>query len=246
MTAQNGIMAAYLAQNGLDANSEPITGDWGFLDLYNNELLEDLDDTSGDQLALIRDGLLPKRFPCCGSIHRTLDGILDLINEHAISADQIEKIETSVPELNFNNLKYRDPATASEARFSMHYCIAALVNTGGLSLSDFTYAAVNNRRDIRDYIGRIVMTKYELEKGDDLNHHLLIHRKDGSSLKKSVSQVKGSNKNPFSDEDRRVKFYDCVKEYLDHDAQENLYTILTGLPSYSDIKKITQYLTKQP
>lgn len=245
MTAQNGIMAAYLAQNGLDASSEPITGNWGFIDLYNNELPENLNSASNDHLALITDGLLPKRFPCCGSIHRTLDGILDLLREHAISADQIEKIETSVPELNFNNLKYSEPTTVSEARFSMNYCVAVLVNTGELSLSDFTHSAVNNRREIRDYMARIVMKKYELGKGDDLIHHLQIHLRDGNIIKKSVYQVKGSNKNPFSDEDRKIKFYDCVKEYLSDNDRADLYSILTELLSYSDIKNITKYFVKQ-
>ncbi|MCK5683969.1 MmgE/PrpD family protein [bacterium] len=244
MTAQNGITAAYLAKNGLEANSEPITGDWGFIDLYNNELPESVDNPFDDKLALIKDGLFPKRFPCCGSTHCTLDGILDLMNEHNLSAEEIEKIETSVPEMNYNNLRYRIPVTESEARFSMHYCISVLVNRGELLLSDFTPEAVAARNTIRAYIDKIEMTKYALKKGEDRIHHIQMHLQNGKILKRSIHLVKGSNKNPFTDEDRKNKFHDCVKDYLNADDRADLYNILYELSSYKDIGNLTKYFTR--
>jgi len=228
MAAQNGVTAAYLARNGLDACAEPITGDWGFIDLYNQDASELAGGLFDDELTFVRVGLLPKRFPCCGSTHRTLDGILELMEEHALSADSIEKIETVVSKTNYDNLKYNQPTTESEARFSMHYCAAVLVNTGKLLLSDFTLDAVNQRPEIREWLNRVEMRKSKrLSKNPFPPHHVKIHLKNGGVLKKSVAHSKGALEKPFDAEDRKNKFDDCVSGYLNTPDRDALYDALS-------------------
>ena len=242
MAAQNGITAAYLAKNGLDACNEPLTGDWGFNDLYNQDSLSYSKDLFNEKFNITTTGLLPKRFPCCGSIHRTVDGIIDLMEEHSILSDDIQKIETLIPELMFNNLKYNNPETESEARFSMHYAVSVIVNTGKLSLSDFTLDAINNRQEIRNWFPRLEMSKYQVEMGKaPMSHHITIYLKSGKIYKKSVAISKGEITNPFNCEDRKNKYYDCVSNYLSKVNQDKLYNHLYNLEDLQNIKDITQF-----
>ena len=240
MAAQNGVTAAYLARNGLDACAEPVTGDWGFIDLYNQDASDKAGNLFDEKLAIVRVGLLPKRFPCCGSTHRTLDGILELMQEHELTADSIGKVETVVSKTNYDNLKYTEPVTESEARFSMHYCAAVLVNTGKLSLSDFTLDAVNQKPEIREWLSRVEMTKTkERSKNSFPPHHITMHLKNGEILKKSVAHSKGALEKPFDAEDRKNKFDDCVSGYLNADDRDALYDALSRVA----LASVTKYFS---
>ena len=242
MTAQNGITATCLAKNGLDACPEPITGDWGFNDLYNQDSSNYCEDLFNEKLAITTAGLLPKRFPCCGSIHRTIDGIIELMEENSINSKDIEKIETLIPELMYNNLKYNSPDTESEARFSMHYCVSVIVNTGKLTLSDFKLDAINNRKEIRDWMDKLKMSKYQVEMGKaPMTHHITIYLKNGNTYKRAISESKGGITKPFNCEDRKAKFYDCVSSYLNQEEQDKLYNNLYNLEDLKNIKDITDF-----
>jgi len=239
MASQNGIIAAYLAKNGLNACAEPITGVWGFIDLFTDENTDITEDIFDDELMIIKYGLSPKRFPCCGSIHKTLDGILELMEEHSLKTDSVKRIETTVPKINFNNLKYNEPVTEAEAKFSMHYCVAVILNTGKLSLSDFTLEAINERKEIRDSLKHIKMI--EKDDCDNYSHDINIYLNNGAVIGTTVVNTKGLKELPFTTEERKSKFYDCVAEHLNSKDKDDLYNYLLNLEFLDSINNITKY-----
>lgn len=109
-----------------------------------------------------REGVLPKRHPCCGSTHLVLDALLDLRARHGFTADAVRRVETHVGIANARNLAYPDPRNAMEARFSMSYCVARVLVQDRLTLDDFTDDAVAPA-DIRRLLPLVTMTAYTAE-----------------------------------------------------------------------------------
>ena len=150
MAAQNAVLAASLAANGVTGRDTALEGRFGFRALYAGPrspgwkaVLPGL----GDPLYLVAYGLAPKLYPCCGSAHRALDGLLALRSRHGFGADDVAAVETLVGFTNKRNLMYPEPRDEMEARFSMHYCVAGgPVVSVGFPLADFTPRAVRRPR----------------------------------------------------------------------------------------------------
>ena len=156
------------------------------------------------------DGLTPKRHPCCGSTHNTVDAILDLKAKHGFGAGDVETVDTLVGIANARNLAYPDPQDEMQARFSMHYCVALALLQGRLSLADFTPAAVG-RAEVRHLLPLTTMRSYDKseEAAGRRPHRVAIRLKDGRELKVERLEAKGSIADPFDDADREAKFADC-------------------------------------
>jgi len=72
LAAQHGLMAARMAAVGISGTPDFLTGSWSFQELYadrDDSLIESSLLGLGERLAILDDGLLVKRFPCCASAH---------------------------------------------------------------------------------------------------------------------------------------------------------------------------------
>ena len=122
---------------------------------------------------------------------------------------------TSVPLCNQTaalNLAYPSPTDEMQAHFSMRYCVAAAFIKGSLSLSDFTRQEID-RPEIRELMPRIEMQAHsdEEDKGvERLPHIVTVTTRDGRICSKSRLHAKGSIEDPMSEDERELKFMDCL------------------------------------
>jgi 2-methylcitrate dehydratase PrpD len=117
LAAKAGVLAASLAAEGMTASAEVFDGEWSILRLMAGPeaegfagALRDL----GDPLAIESYGLVIKPYPCCGYIHGTLDGILDLRRAEGLSAPDIAGIIAQIPARNAEILMYPRPETTAQ------------------------------------------------------------------------------------------------------------------------------------
>ncbi len=211
LAARNAVDAAALAAAGMTGRLDILECPMGIAELFGD------DSAAGwERIALASphviesDGLIPKRHPCCGSTHNTVDAILDLKAEHGFGAGDVEAVDTLVGIANARNLAYPDPQDEMQARFSMHYCVALALLQDRLSLADFTPAAVG-RREVRRLLPLTTMRSYDKseEAAGRQPHRVTIRLKDGRLLRAERREAKGSVADPFDDADRKTKFADC-------------------------------------
>lgn len=211
LAARNAVDAAALAAAGMTGRLDILECPMGIAELFGD------DSAAGwDRMVLAAphviesDGLTPKRHPCCGSTHNTVDAILDLKAKHGFGAGDVETVDTLVGIANARNLAYPDPQDEMQARFSMHYCVALALLQGRLSLADFTPAAVG-RAEVRHLLPLTTMRSYDKseEAAGRRPHRVAIRLKDGRELKVERLEAKGSIADPFDDADREAKFADC-------------------------------------
>jgi len=249
MAANNAVLAAQLAANGIEARDVALEGLLGFRDLYSSPDSPGWDaivPKLGSPLAIEEFGLSPKLYPCCGSAHKVLDVVLDLRKQHGFTAEDVVKVETLVEFGNKRNLMYTEPRQEMEARFSMNYCVAVALLYGRLSLADFTPQAVQ-RPEVRKLLSKVTMDAYKQDaQGPDptvrLPHKATITLKNGQILTGETTWARGTIHNAFEASDLPEKFRDCCEGFLppaDIDAAKEMLDDLAGLDS---VRRLTGHL----
>ena len=214
LAAQHAVMAATMASAGVSAAPDFLTGELSFQDFYaENDLSREpmALDSLGKQLCLSEFGLLVKRFPCCGSAHKSLDGFLELRTIHEIAPERIKQATTWLPETLSKNLRFDRPQNEMEGRFSLHYSAARILMEGSLSLQHFTDEAVHDP-EVVSFMQRIRRETIPDTENMSLATPLLsrIEQLDGAIHEIEIGHLKGSLQNPLSAADIQHKFEDCV------------------------------------
>ncbi|MEP1605695.1 MAG: MmgE/PrpD family protein, partial [Marinomonas sp.] len=142
LAAAGGVQAALFARAGLTAGSDTLDGETGLRTLMvgsdADALAVEMEGTAehgqtmrfgtapvGAPLHILEHGLKVKRYPNCGSLHRALDGLLALIGQHDLNAEQIETVLVRAPAAHLRNLMHENPQTPAQAKFSLEYSLAA-------------------------------------------------------------------------------------------------------------------------
>ena len=219
LAAKNAVLAARMAQAGITGNDEPLGGRWGFADLYGAESSDQAQRAAlaglGSTLAIETHGLLPKRFPCCGAAHRTLDGLVELRKQHGIAIESVDHVDAYIPTFARANLRFDEPCNEMEARFSLTYCAARVLDSGRLTLDDLTIERVRDDR-VRPWLRLFRIHTKPGSVCEELSEHATpamtrVVLNTGQSWEIGIGAAKGSRSAPFTDEEKFEKFFDCCR-----------------------------------
>lgn len=249
LAAQHAVTAATLAHAGLEGRDTALEGKLGFLALYggpNPPGWEQALSRLGKTLAIEELGIIHKLYPCCGSNHLVLDGVLALRQQHGFKADDVTAVNTVIGIGNRRNLMYDDPQNEMQARFSLQYCVAVALLNGRLKLADFTPQAIARpavRRllkltSIRTHDAAQESASWE----NRLPHSVEIILKDGRQLSISRQHPRGSIQHPFEEADRVQKFRDCCEGSLTRESCEALRRDLARLRDLESLRTLTARL----
>ena len=233
MAARSAVDAALLAQTGMQGRTDIIECAQGFAELYAGKL--SVSALPGENEHVIeRIGVMPKKHPCCGSTHRILDAIADLQQRQTLSLDEIKSVHCQVGIANWRNLAYAQPQDEMQARFSMQYCVAMMLEKGALSVTEFTAQSVRAQTD-NALMASISMSPWTAEQeaeSRDLPHILTLRFKDGREMVHSRRHARGALDEPFSAAEREAKFHDCC---ADLPNAGNIYQQLLQLEQQHDL-----------
>lgn len=220
MAAHGAVNAVYLAQAGLQASRTILEKKDGFGELYSGAQPPDwtlmnlpADSTS---TAIRGSGLAIKWHANCGSTHRAVDAVHEVLLEHTFSADMVIRVETFVGMTNTVNLKYPEPRTPKEAQFSMQWAVArALLGSHQqLTTDDFAEQALADVRT-RALARRVSMNLLEDWESEvmtnRLPHKVVIHLTDGRSFAREVLWPRGTlGLNALTQEELNSKIMSCM------------------------------------
>ena len=247
LAAKNAVEAAKLAAAGVEGRVNTMEGPMGMMELYGGPDAPGWDsafEKFGDPLAIERQGLTVKRFPCCAATHRAIDCVLELRELHGFTADEVASVDAQVRQGHIQNLRYSDPKSEIEARFSMQYCLAVALASGTISLSDFTPLAVM-RPEIREMFSMIKMSAHDIEgasEADPIPAIVTVTLKDNRSFETRQNFQKGEPANPLNDDERRAKFFDCCTTFLPDTDIETLRNTINKLENLDSIRDCTRLL----
>ncbi len=246
LAARNGVLAAQLAQNGFTASERALDGPQGFLlamSSEGNDLLETCS-SLGDRWEILETGITVKLYPSCAATHPALDAVLDLRNEHQLTADQIQSVEVEVDSITPNLLIYDRPKTGLEGKFSMNLCVAAALSDGRVGLETFEDAYVQSAR-IQELLPRIALrVNPSLGKNAPALTQAIVTIKlnGGKVLRREANGARGYPQHPPSAEELGTKFRSCAMKALPEENVESVLDCLHDLESLRDVRSLCKQL----
>jgi 2-methylcitrate dehydratase PrpD len=244
LAARNAIFSAELAAAGWTAPKDALQGKFGYYDLFtsgihNEELLtKDLGKKFwGDRTF--------KPYPACRGTHGPIDCALDIVNNHSIDPDDIEKARLYLPPGGLNGVLAKPWETGefphADAIFSFRFTVATALLNRSVRPRHFTEQAFRDPK-LNALINKIEFADLPAGKTGFL---LTVLTKDGREYSAKSEIARGDIPgNPLSRDELLAKFWDNVtfaNKHAKADA-ERLLVLLDDLEAMDNIHEVTRLL----
>jgi 2-methylcitrate dehydratase PrpD len=221
--AANGILAARLAAQGLDAPPDVIESERGFAAALS---------TRFDAQQMIAEPDAPwelsentyKPYPCGIVAHPSIDAALQL--GARVQVDEIVTLRAHVNPLVVDLMGNLDPADGLEARFSAIHGIAVALRDGQAGLAQYEDERVR-RDDVRAVRARTQLVPDAAIPRDAAR--LEAQLRDGTAIEEHVEHARGSTARPLTDDELFAKVRALVEPVLGAAAASALRDEVFGL-----------------
>jgi 2-methylcitrate dehydratase PrpD len=241
--SKNGIESAMLASLGFTADKTILERELGFCSIFTEDKAYDLKkivQNLGDPFSIVSPGIGIKPYPSCAATHSVLDGVLHLINQHAIKAEDVDNVECGIFYLYPKMLIHSEPRTGLEGKFSLEFCVAVALLDQELNLEKFTDEKVN-RPEVQALIKKVrqFVTK---DVGDRGTHYpgatIKINLKNGTSYSTKVEARKGSPLNHLSKDEVIDKFIGNSSTFFKKNRINEMIEKVMHLDNLTDIRDL--------
>jgi 2-methylcitrate dehydratase PrpD len=237
--AHDGLLSARLAEARFTASADVFEHPQGFLFAVSPEgrVDRELAPTLGQPWHIVTNRIGIKKYPACYAVHRSLDGMLDLLKERPVQPDEITRITATLSKARAVMLRNHQPQTGLEGKFSMEFAMAAAVIARRATLVEYSDGFVR-RPDVQ-----ALMQKVEIElnenydpkwSGAALWDQVLVELKNGETLEgEKVHRARGAAELPLSDGELFEKFGSCLEAGHAGIPPEVLFARLKNLENLS-------------
>lgn len=247
--AHCGIIAALLAKRGFKGPSTIVEGRSGFLHAYSDgsdpgKFLAGL----GDYFEIMRISMKPHA--CCRYEQGPIDGILKIVKENKLKAQEVEKVTLGILKPAFpiivepEELKY-NPRTALDAQFSIPFGAAVAILHGRVSLDEYTADNLGSL-EVKEMMDRVsCVPDPELDKvyPKQWPASVEITTKDGRRFSTRINYPKGDPENPLSWEELIGKFDGLASPVFPQDRREEVISRVRSLHTEESICNVASLLS---
>lgn len=243
--AQNGVLAALLAERGVTAPTTIFEGGDGFLGAYSDdyEAQRIVDDLSGDYHIM---GTYVKLHAACRHAHPAIDCALELAREHGLDPEAVERVvvRTYSAAHRLTGTEY-EPRTVSTAKFSTPYCVAAALTHGRISPDEFTAEKIADPRllGLAKRVEVVVDPEIDRLAPEKRGASVEISVKGGPKYEWAVENPRGEPENPVSREELEDKFRSLVGPILGAGNVQRIIDVVADIESLEDVGELTLLLS---
>ncbi|HWD59022.1 MAG TPA: MmgE/PrpD family protein [Stellaceae bacterium] len=237
--AHAGVVSARMAEAGFTAAADALEHPQGFLSAVSPAGNVDRDSPAalGEPWHIVQKRLSIKRYPACYAVHRSIDGLLDLLQERPLQPGDIARITASISATRAILLRNHQPQTGLEGKFSMEFAMAASVIAGRASLAEYNDDFVR-RPDVQALMRKVAVAtneNYDPEvSGASLWDQVTVELTSGETLEGAqVRRARGAAELPLSDAELYEKFGACLEVGGARIAPEVLFDRLQNLERVS-------------
>lgn len=232
--AHSGLLAALLAQRGIEGPKTIFEGKQGF---FAATVPTEVD--FGQCIAgLGEQWLTPettfKAYPACGHTMTPIEAALQLSGK--VAAGDIETIEVRAHPVSLQVAGETNPLTGAQAKFSIPYCVAVALYRGRVELEEFAPETLADQ-DVRRLLGRIALIA-----DDTLGHvpsqrpaRITVRLANGESLSAQAEVRKGDPERPMTAAEKREKCVRLAASAWGREGAENVIAAVSALPEASSV-----------
>ena len=243
--AQNGLSCAIMAAEGFKGPSKAFEGQWGYFHSYaSGGDMEKALDGLGKKFETLNLGVKP--YPSCRYSHAAIDGIIELKNELGFSTAELDDIDIGLSETALNIIGYplsdkQNPKSVVDGQFSMPFCAAVTVKSGGLKWDDY-----KNHLNDSDTLSLCNKIKVSPDKDAEeccpeyMSAKVKVVVK-GKKYEKFVKIPKGEPENFMEDSEFISKFRSLTEPYLSNERIDQLTGSMLKLDQSNNINSIFEF-----
>lgn len=244
VAGRDGIEAAELARQGVTSHPEIIETPQGFCDALIEEGGYDLKRMTkdiGKTFQIFDPGISIKKYPCCYRSHRALDAFFDLVAEHHLSYHDIDKVTVDLNLYDSYLMKFPNPETGEEAKFSYPHILGAAILKGKVWLDSFTDESAKDDRyqEARKKIEVVVHSEWPSGRVD-ARTPVTVKLKDGRVFSKEVQ----TPREPSLDE-LLNRYREAASGILKRDQTEKSIDLILKMEKVKDVSEIMNLLAVQ-
>ena len=240
--AHAGVMAALLAQEGFSGPETILEGRFGFLHAYSpGSKKEKIMDSWGSPYQVMRASIKPHA--CCRYMQGPIDALIQIMQQHALTASGIRKVDIGVLQTGFPIVvdpleKKMNPRTVVDAQFSMPFGAAVAMLYGRAFLDQFTLKNVTSKK-IRQVMGKInCVSDPELETEFPVKWkaRVAVETTSGQRLTQSIEYPKGDPENPLTQDELEDKFRVLTNPVYSPQKADAIIEGIKNLDQWEDLK----------
>jgi 2-methylcitrate dehydratase len=246
MATQSGVLAALLAERGYTGPEHVVDGKEGLAHCFGPEWkLGVLTEGLGDSWRIAQCGM--KAFPTEALTHTPISAVLDLVREHDLKPEHVEKIRirslARAADILSDPSKY-DPRSKETADHSLPYVIAAALVDRQVTPLQFTPEKIMDSA-IRAQLRKVeVVADPEIEKVFPTLQRVIvsIRAAGGKEFTKQLDFPKGDPRNPLSDREIEEKFAALAEGVLSKPAQQKVKDAVWRLEKLRSVSELMRLL----
>jgi len=234
--AQNGYAAALLAQAGFTAGEHGLEGPRGFAAVQAAKYdLSKITARLGEDFDLRANTYKP--FPCGIVNHPTIDGSIQIHDEHRLAPDQIAAVRLRVAPLVMDLCNQRGITKGLQGKFSVYHGAAIGLVRGKAGIQEYTDEAVNDPqikrvRELVSAVGDPSITEDQVR--------IEVELTTGAKLTRFVEQSLGNVHRPMSDTQLENKFRDQAVAALPAAQVERAIALCWRIDELADVSELVQ------
>ena len=248
-SAESAIVSVDLQKKGFTASPIILEAKRGFFQaLGGGYEKERLLDKLGNPWSFVDRGIWLKPYPTGSLGHPAMTAMHELINQHHITLDDVEKVTLKTSQNIHHTLLHHQPKTELQAKFSLEFCLAALLVDRKCGLNQFTDEYVNSPKiqsaiELIDYFP-FTSDEEKLNQHTIVTSYVCIKLKNGQSYSIRKDFGKGNKADPLTFSEIENKFMEC-SEFCHWDSQKSHQAInlIKHLEVVEDMRQLTQLLT---
>jgi 2-methylcitrate dehydratase len=246
MATQSGVLAALMAEKGYTGPEHVVDGKEGLTHCFGPEWkLSVLTDGLGDSWRITQCGM--KFFPTEALTHAPISAVLDLVREHDLKPEQVEKVHirslARAADILSDPSKY-DPRSKETADHSLPYVIAAALVDRQVTPAQFTPEKIMDPQ-IRAQLRKVeVVGDPEIEKVFPALQRVIvtIRTTSGQEFTRQLDYPKGDPRNPLSDAEVEEKFAALAGPVLARAAQKKVREAVWNLEKLESVSSLMKLL----
>ena len=243
--AQNGLSCAIMAGEGFKGPSKAFEGQWGYLHSYaSGGNIKKAIDGLGEKFETLNLGVKP--YPSCRYSHAAIDVLIELKKELNFSSEDLDDVDIGLSETALNIIGYplndkQNPKSIVDGQFSMPFCAAVTVKSGGLQWDD--YKNHLNNSDTLSLCNKIKVSP-DKDAEECCPEYMSAKVKvvvKGKKHEKFVKIPKGEPENFMDDAEFISKFQGLTEPYLSKQRVDQLTDLMLKMDKANNVNSIFEY-----
>lgn len=231
--AQAGLMSALIAGHGFEGIPDILENPYGgYLSTFSPTSGPDLILAGlGDDWQIAQVGFKP--YSTNGSCHPTIDALLDMREQHGITADDVTAVRIRCSTATYKHVGWPyEPDSVTTAQMNLPYIVSVVLADGDAFVDQFSRERIADPRLVEFSRNVSVEPDPAIDAGGDAMRHatrIEVDLADGRTLRDERTHAKGSAAFPMSVDDVRDKYRKLARTVLSERHTDRLERLVLSI-----------------